>query len=270
MTPFPDFFVNLPLRYIHSNPEYLDLFIEQGIHPELGLDCLDGECLNPGWLKQIKERIEDAGLQCTVHLPFLDLKPGSMSRAIRQATAEIITSALDVARMFSPIRMVMHPSLTSWLEPDLLEKTFDYCCETLSFISDYWPGHPDLCLENTHEVSPDQLVRMVQCINRNNVAICFDLGHWFSFAKGSQNNDFDYWFDSFSPYIRHIHLHDNNGDSDAHLALGQGKMDWDYIISRIKTIKPRPTMTLEPHNHKDFDASIKFLKAKILPELTDD
>lgn len=267
MTAASEFFVNLPLRYIYTNPDYLDIFIERKIQPELGLDCLGGECLDRKWLEGIRQRLDEAGLSCTVHLPFLDLKPGSLNRAIRGATIEIMTSALDIARMFSPQRMVMHPSLTSWLEPDLFEKTFFYCCETVIHISDHWPGHPPICLENTHELSPDPLVRMVEHIDRENVGICFDLGHWFSFSKGMINQDFDRWFDAFAPHIRHIHLHDNDGDRDAHLALGQGKMDWEHIITRINELSPRPTMTLEPHNRKDFEASMDYFKNRILPKL---
>jgi sugar phosphate isomerase/epimerase len=267
MTAVPEFFVNLPLRYIHSNPEYLDIFISRRINPELGLDCLDGECLNRDWLETIKKRISDAGLSCTVHLPFLDLKPGSLNRAIRLATIEIMKSAMDVAAMYSPLRMVMHPSLTSWLEPDLFQRTADYCCETISSISDYWPGHPDLCLENTHEISPEIITGMVKDINRSNVGICFDIGHWHSFSKGYKNNDFDFWFDTFLPYLRHLHLHDNNGNADSHFAIGQGSIDWDHVVQRLKQITTAPTYTLEPHSQVDFEESIKYFKSRILPNI---
>lgn len=267
MTAQPEFYVNLPLRYIYNKPEYLDIFIARGVHPELGLDCLDGECLSSSWLKEIKSRIDDAGLSCTAHLPFLDLKPGSLSRAIRHATVEIITSAMDVAAMFSPARMVMHPSLTSWLEPDLFERTVEYCCESIAAISDHWPDHPVLCLENTHEPTPETLAGIVKSLNRDNIGICFDLGHWFSFEKGSRNNDFDNWFEVFSPYIRHLHLHDNNGDSDSHMTLGKGNIDWNYIVPKLAELSPRPTITLEPHNREDFEGSIEYLKKFILPKI---
>jgi len=33
----------------------------------------------------------------------------------------------------------------------------------------------------------------------------------------------------------HIHLHDNHGFSDEHLALGEGTIDWELVGSAVKT-----------------------------------
>ncbi len=264
---FETCYVNLPLRYIYNFPEYLDFFVENCIQPELGLDCLGDECLSMDWLLSIRDRLVDAGLKCTVHLPFLDLKPSSLNPAIRNASIETLRTAFELAKIFSPQRMVMHPSFTSWLEPPLFERAYTYCVEGIRTLSDSWPDHPPLCLENTHEFTPDAIVRLLKELDRENIGICFDLGHWFSFSKGAENDDFDLWFDAFAPYIKHLHLHDNHGSKDEHLALGKGSMNWDYIVSRISELAPLPTFTLEPHNRDDFTLTYAYFREHVASKL---
>ncbi|ACS81275.1 sugar phosphate isomerase/epimerase family protein [Maridesulfovibrio salexigens] len=264
---FETCYVNLPLRYIYNSPEYLDFFIENSIQPELGLDCLGDECLSMDWLMSVRDRLEEAELKCTVHLPFLDLKPSSLNPAIRNASIDTLLTAFELAKFFSPQRMVLHPSFTSWLEPPLFERSYTNCVEGIRRLSNSWPDHPPLCLENTYEFTPDAITRLVTDLDRDNIGICFDLGHWFSFSKGAENDDFDVWFNAFAPYIKHVHLHDNHGSKDEHLALGRGSMNWDYIISRIGEIDPLPTFTLEPHNREDFDVTYSYFREHVAVKL---
>jgi sugar phosphate isomerase/epimerase len=264
---FETCFVNLPLRYIYNSPHYLDFFIENAIQPELGLDCLGDECLSMDWLISVRDRIREAGLGCTVHLPFLDLKPSSLNPAIRTASIDTLLSAFELANFFGPKRMVMHPSFTSWLEPPLFERSYANCVEGILRLSNSWPDHPPLCIENTYEFTPDVIARLVADLNRENIGICFDLGHWFSFSKGAENDDFDVWFDAFAPHIKHMHLHDNHGSKDEHLALGQGSMNWEHIVSRIAELDPLPTFTLEPHNVDDFTLTYAYFREHVAAKL---
>ncbi|WP_320171080.1 sugar phosphate isomerase/epimerase family protein [Maridesulfovibrio sp.] len=264
---FETCFVNLPLRYIYTTPEYFDFFIENGIQPELGLDCMGDECQSMDWLLSVRDRLDEAGLGCTVHLPFLDLKPASLNPGIRRASIETLRAAFEVAKFFSPQRMVMHPSFTCWLEKPLFERAYAHCLDGLRDLCNSWLDHPPLCLENTYESSPDILVRLVEDLGRENVGICFDLGHWHSFSKGAERGDFDFWFDTLAPHIKHMHLHDNNGRMDEHLAIGRGTIDWDHVTSRICELNPLPTMTLEPHNKDDFELSYSFFRTKVAPKV---
>ncbi|TIH17083.1 sugar phosphate isomerase/epimerase [Marinifilum sp. JC120] len=264
---FETCYVNLPLRYIYNSPEYLDFFIENSIQPELGLDCLGDECLSMDWLMAIRDRLDEAELGCTVHLPFLDLKPSSLNPAIRNASIDTLHTAFELAKVFSPKRMVMHPSFTSWLEPPLFERAYVNCVEGIRRLSNLWPDHPPLCLENTYEFTPEPIVRLVKDLGRENIGICFDLGHWHSFSKGYEHGDFDLWFDAFAPHIKHLHLHDNHGSKDEHLALGQGSMNWDYIVTRTAELDPMPTFTLEPHNRDDFTLTYAYFREHVAARL---
>lgn len=66
-----------------------------------------------------------------------------------------------------------------------------------------------------------------------------DIGHANLFGRNPEQ-----FIRKFHKKIRHIHLHDNDGDKDLHLPMGAGNIDW---ASLIKTLKEHydGTITLE-------------------------
>ncbi|CUU01159.1 Mechanosensitive ion channel [Candidatus Kryptobacter tengchongensis] len=49
----------------------------------------------------------------------------------------------------------------------------------------------------------------------------------------------------FGSKIVHIHVHDNNGDFDAHLGVGFGSINWVEVISAVKKINYRGALVVE-------------------------
>jgi sugar phosphate isomerase/epimerase len=86
------------------------------------------------------------------------------------------------------------------------------------------------CLENMIGVreflcrSPEELIGMTEGIE--GIGMTFDFGH--ANTVGELGN-----FLNHISQANHIHIHDNNGLSDEHLALGDGNIPW---ISAGKTI----------------------------------
>ena len=72
---------------------------------------------------------------------------------------------------------------------------------------------------------------------------CFDIGHWFLFSEVP----IDEWLDAMGPYLRHLHLHDNTGKSDAHLPVGEGKIDFPRFFAALAQRSLAPSITLEAH-----------------------
>ena len=55
--------------------------------------------------------------------------------------------------------------------------------------------------------------------------MCLDIGH----ANCDSAQPVEDWAQGLNPYLTHIHVHDNQGDRDAHLALGDGNLKWEKI-----------------------------------------
>ena len=53
------------------------------------------------------------------------------------------------------------------------------------------------------------------------------------------------WIEALSPWLRHVHIHNNDGRSDLHQSLGEGILRVPEIIREIQTAAPEATFTIE-------------------------
>lgn len=258
------FFVNLPLSWVYSEPELLDKFIDLSLQPEFGIDARTVFGPGPEWHKRNLEKLRNSGMECSVHLPFFDLHPGSENPHILEGTRVTLRMAAKIAKIYSPHHMVGHPIFNSgqhavpgspavpseqWLERSVATWTMVY----------EESGGNLLCLENTHEKNPDPLVGLVERLGGKG-SICFDIGHWYSFAQGRHLNDLPRWLDGLS-HITHMHLHDNNGDQDSHLGMGKGSLPFALVFSELQKRGIKTSFTLEPHSEESLQESLAFLIA---------
>ena len=79
-------FVNAP--WYDLKDEFLELFLEYGLQPEIGLE---GTCLydeEVGEFRKVHDLLAKNDLQCTLHAPFFDLAPGSLDPYILENSRE--------------------------------------------------------------------------------------------------------------------------------------------------------------------------------------
>jgi sugar phosphate isomerase/epimerase len=255
------FFVNLPLSYAARDPELVRLFIDRRIHPELGLD-LESLAFDPSWHVDLAHRLTEADIVPAVHLPFWDLAPGSPDPLIREATRSRLAQAFEMARVYAPAHIVGHCALPrDDAEHDWIERAAAMWRELL----DGWEGHPPLHLENTYETAPGHIARLIDAIGRPGVGVCFDVGHWFTFGLGKHEQSLQRWVNGLDGRISHLHLHDNAGRRDEHLAMGKGGIPFGLLFELLAAHGSTPSATLEPHTVEDFQGSVEFIRAN--PEL---
>jgi sugar phosphate isomerase/epimerase len=61
--------------------------------------------------------------------------------------------------------------------------------------------------------------------------------------------------------IEHIHVSDNRGRKDQHLAIGEGDIDWPTVVEAIKSTGFENWLVVE--SYKDVKESIEYLYALI-------
>jgi sugar phosphate isomerase/epimerase len=97
-----------------------------------------------------------------------------------------------------------------------------------------------LCLENLDDDRvgslPIELLALLHAADAD-IYATFDTGHAFIIAEryGIPLSDF---FDVLHPFIKHVHLHDNDGISDLHLPPGEGKIDARSVLMDIRDVQP--------------------------------
>jgi sugar phosphate isomerase/epimerase len=251
-------YTNLPLRYIEEHPHYLDFFLTRKLPPEIGLDAMALETFSPEWHKKTARIFHDAGLRCAMHLPFFDLRPGSLDPMILKASRDRLLDAVEVAQVYSPAHFIAHldynPVTYSHFENAWLENSLG----TWEMVLDQTAGTP-LYLENVFEVTPEHHVRVLEELG-GRAGACLDVGHWHCFAQGERRGNLGLWLAALDPFLGHLHLHDNDGSADQHLGLGRGTIPWEELWAWLEKRKAPITATFEPHTQEDFLATEAYLR----------
>jgi sugar phosphate isomerase/epimerase len=233
--------------------EHLGLLLERRLQPEIGLKWDDLE-KQPVELFDCCRRLDEAGLKVLIHAPFMDLNPGALEPLVRQATLRRFLQTLDFAGRCRSSMVVFHPGFDRWRyggrsEP-WLEASLDFWPEVLQPAADQGCR---VALENIFDEYPEPLATLIRELDSPLVGHCFDIGHWNLFGKVS----LDDWLSAFGSRLIHLHLHDNDGTGDTHLAAGEGNVDFDRLFRLIDSTLPcLPTATLEIHSKSGLLQSI--------------
>jgi sugar phosphate isomerase/epimerase len=248
--------IRIPFGMLYES--YLDLFIKERINPEIALSADALESYPYDDFNYIAEQLQKNGLRITLHAPFMDLSPGSQDPAIRAITRQRFDQVLKLVPVFKPTTVVCHtgydwkkywPMRESWIE------------NSLEIWSWFGAGVKDkgsqLILENVYEHDPGDILVLIENLKNQNVGFCLDIGHQTVFSRTSLEK----WIDSLGPYLRQLHLHDNRGERDDHLALGSGIINFPELFKLLKnSIDELTVITLEPHREKDLRPSLEYLK----------
>ncbi|MBI2542655.1 MAG: sugar phosphate isomerase/epimerase [Candidatus Aenigmarchaeota archaeon] len=84
--------------------------------------------------------------------------------------------------------------------------------------------------------------------NVPNLRVHFDIAH--AFVENGMKGIKDYMF-TFKNKIEHIHIHDNHGDADEHLSLGQGNINFEQVAKWLKQTDYNKTITFEVFTSKE-------------------
>jgi sugar phosphate isomerase/epimerase len=234
--------VHVPWPLMEANLPFL---IERRLQPEVAFSGPDLDGIDGDALESVGRALAQAGLAVTVHGPFHDLNPGGLEPLVVEVTRRRFTQTLQAADRLGARLVVFHPGFDRWkyggrnhlwLEgnlrfwPPLIEQAARQRCI--------------LALENIFEPAPTTLAALMDEIDSPWLGHCFDVGHWALFADLS----LPAWFDVLGRRTRHLHLHDNFGQADDHLAVGEGTIDFATLFQLVETLGSPPSMTLEAHD----------------------
>jgi sugar phosphate isomerase/epimerase len=249
-----DFFVNAP--FLQLDDGLLDLFLEYGLQPEIGLEGDAVYAKNITDFAGVAAQLKKNRLSCTLHAPFLDLAVGSSNPLIRQTSREKLRRAFELVAVFQPKVIVCHLGFEAGTLGDSQAEWFAQAKITWAELLPIAAKHKAIVVfENTYESNPQQHIRMLNELNSPYAGFCLDTGHVTAFAKNSWQD----WLPVFDS-LRHLHLHDNRGDADEHLAVGAGTFDFNGFFNCLAERQVKPTVTIEPHTRDDLWSSLDSLR----------
>jgi sugar phosphate isomerase/epimerase len=98
-----------------------------------------------------------------------------------------------------------------------------------------------LLLENTNEDGPDGLARFCALARSPSLGLCLDIGHVHLHSRiGCMD-----WLSAYGDDLHYVHLYNASGRGAQHRALGDGEIDIEGFLARLKATRPGVPICLE-------------------------
>jgi sugar phosphate isomerase/epimerase len=236
----------------------LDHFIRHGLNPEIGIDAEAIERYAPHDFEEVADTLHRQGLAVTLHAPFVDLSAGSTDPAIRAVTRRRFEQLMELVPLFRPRTVVAHAGY-DWQRYEYFRKIWlDHSTRFWSEVADHLNrAGCRLMLENVYEHAPGEILELFERLRALDVGFCLDCGHLTAFGRAPLEE----WLAVLGTFIGQLHLHDNGGKKDDHLAMGQGLIDFRPLFAYFKAQRRRPTVvTMEVHRPDDIWVSLECLE----------
>lgn len=248
---------------LHAHVPYLRLFdnlkyiLEERINPEIyfSSDALDS--CTPERLAEAARQLRGVGLATTIHAAFMDLNPGALDATIREATRKRFEQVFRAADILEPRVIVFHPGLDEIRHGNDRRHWLD---NSIAFWRPFLPRAANIgctiAMENIFEREPSSLRALLDAMDDPLFCHCFDVGHWHMFATTSLEE----WFSVLGNRVAEVHLHDNHGQADEHLPLGEGRIDFDLLFGLLERFAPRAVWTIEAHSNERLERALENIK----------
>ena len=203
------------------------------------------------------EILESYNLKYSIHAPFMDVNIASPQDQSRLNSIAQIKSSIDLANEIDAEAVVVHPGLISFLANKYFKKeVYEFANDSIKEIGDY---AKDLGVLATIENMPNfesmiyqNIVDLNQMLVENEMYMTLDIGHANHVGYAPDEMIFD--------SIKHIHVHDNLGDDDTHLPLGEGSIDLKYIINTLESKNYDGIYILEVNDYDSIKKSNEYMK----------
>ncbi len=245
-------FVHLPFHVFYKYSERLS---HSGYGPEIYFNSKTIES-DEEEIERVSNFLRKNSIPCTMHAPYLDLSPGAIEESLRKITLNKFLKAVSVANILKPISVVFHHNWDHWRYEDDVEKWLENAKETFIQVFDKLNSEIFLLLENVYDQNPEILLRLKEKFDSQRIGFCFDVGHFLNFSTISLRE----WLDQIKKFLVEIHLHDNMGKRDEHLAIGDGRFPFHELFSYLKENRLFPILTIEAHSLENLLKGEKKLK----------
>jgi len=242
--------------------EHLQIAEEYHVSFEIN-DFFDAELLNnEKETEKIINQYKESGISqnSTMHGAFMDLAINSSDTKIREISEFRMAQSMEIASRLGVRGVVFHTNYNPDIPgEDYKTHLIDAMVSYLEKLLNKYPDI-DIYLENMFDNTPDVLEAISKRLNSYpNYGVCLDWAHVNVYS------DARYEWLRLYPYVKHIHISDNDCTEDIHLPLGKGKIDWDEFVEYYYKYFNNASVLVEIFNPESQRKSLQYLK-KLLME----
>lgn len=216
--------------------EAIDRLIADG-WTAIEIMCEDGHAELLGWSKerltQLQQKGVEYGISWSIHAPISGCNLAAEAGAVREQTLDTMKRCLEIARFLHSTHVVMHAGEIA----DRLDHTerarggenFTRAVQLL--LPEVSHGSTVLTLENVPPYPKlfgwdvGDLLEVCKAVDSRQLGLTYDVGHAHLIRHGYALEALE----QALPYLSALHISDNRGEADEHLAVGEGTIPFAKI-----------------------------------------
>ncbi len=210
--------------------------------------------------KAIRDIVESFNFKYSVHAPYIDINLASMNSALRKASEKTILKSIEFATDIGAKLVVSHVGRLSRDYPEeMVTQSLKNVIRCLRNLANASKNHGIIfTIENDHK-SDDQILagnpeQLMFLIEKTGSKITLDVGHANTLAR------IETFLDTLAEHTVNVHLHDNNGEQDAHLSLGKGKINFSAVLESLGKTEYKGPLVVEVHSSSGLEESVTLLR----------
>ncbi len=226
---------------------YIEL-VDEGLHT-----------LNKRKVKQLNKIAKTRNLYFFVHAPWAGVNIATPSLALRRAVLKRLERSIVISGQLGCHLWVFHPGSRtglSYFYPGTDWKLNLKSVQALLKVARR--ENVEIAIENTPEPFPS-LMKRIDEFHRFYDELDDDIGMVLDIAHANLTNQIQDFVKQFSKKIIHMHVSDNKGDSDSHMGIGRGNINWIAFAKLIKAVEYSKIIMIESTEY--VEESLHLLRA---------
>lgn len=198
----------------------------------------------------------------TLHGAFLDVTVHSSDAQIRKVSEKRVYQSMQIAEELGVRGVVFHTGLipnfrTEFYTRQWLEMNVEFWSKVLKDFP-----QQEIYMENMFDEEAERSIMLGKALeSETRFGLCLDYAHVMAFGRCQ---DAKSWFCQAVPYVKHMHINDNDLKDDLHLAVGDGQIDWTKLKDLLEEYSAETSVLVEVSDYEGQKKSLEYLRNKNL------
>ena len=204
--------------------------------------------LNPKRVERLEELKSSYNLEYSVHAPYADTNLAADDNLIREWILKRIRASIRFTSELGARNLVVHPGWSTATERFSRGRSWELNIRSLYWLMRYAGDYGVDCLmENMPGPTPYLLISL------DDFSI-FDkemnppMNYVLDVAHAHLLDEEYLFIEELGDKIRHVHVSDNMGDSDQHLPIGDGNINWRKVVDALDDISYSGWIVIESYD----------------------
>lgn len=214
--------------------DYVEL-VDDGLHT-----------LNKNRVSMLNKVAKSRDLKYTVHCPFADINIASPSKSMLKPGLKRLKQSMIYAHELNAALWVLHPGQKTGISQFYPEQDWKQQIRSIILLHKIAKDLDlKIAIENVPQKygaimkTPEDFHRFYSETGLNDIGIVLDTGH------ANLTNQIQPFLHQFQDRIMHLHLSDNMGETDEHLGIGYGRIDWQQVATQLKSMQFKGIIMIE-------------------------